>query len=41
MAETIAEDAKDGGNAAKDEARQSTVDEVRKGVKGAFKSLFK
>ena len=41
VAETIAEDAKDVGKAAKDEAKQSTVDEVRKGVKGAFKSLFK
>jgi hypothetical protein len=37
---TISEDAKDVGKAARDEAKQSTVDEVRKGVRGVFKGLF-
>lgn len=41
VGETITQDAKDVGNAAKDEVKQSTVDEVRQGVKGLFKDLFK
>jgi hypothetical protein len=36
-----AEDAKDVGQAARDEAKQSTIDEVQGGVKGLFKGLFK
>ena len=36
----IQEDAKDVGQAAKDEAKQTTIDEVRKGVRGVFKGLF-
>jgi hypothetical protein len=36
----IAEDAKDMGRAAKDEAKQGTIDEIRKGVRGAIKGLF-
>ena len=38
--QTIKEDAKDVGKAAKDEAKQTTIDEVRKGVRGMFKGLF-
>jgi hypothetical protein len=38
--ETIEQDAKDVGKAGKDEAKQSTVDEVRKGVRGFFKKVF-
>lgn len=40
MGETIAKDAADVGQAAKSEAKQSTIDEVRKGVRGLFKSVF-
>jgi len=36
----LADDAKDIGQAARDEAKQSTIDEVREGVRGIFKSLF-
>jgi hypothetical protein len=36
----IAEDAKDFGQTAKDEAKQGTKDEIRRGVRGALKSLF-
>lgn len=39
--ETLADDAQDIGKAAKDEAKQSTVEEVRKGVRSVFKGLFK
>ncbi len=38
---TLANDAKDVGKAAKDEAKQSTVEEVKKGVRGFFKKVFK
>ncbi len=38
--EAIVKDAKDVGSAAKDEAKQSTVDEVRKEVRGVFKKWF-
>lgn len=37
---TIANDAKDVGRAARDEAKQSTINEVKKGVKSLFKGLF-
>ncbi|MBN2332410.1 MAG: DUF3617 family protein [Deltaproteobacteria bacterium] len=37
----LAEDAKDVGKAARDEAKQSTIDEVREGVRGLFKGVFK
>ena len=36
----LAEDAKDVGKAAKNEAKQSTIDEVRQGVRGLFKKVF-
>ncbi len=38
--ETLAQDAKDVAQAAKDEAKESTVEEVKKGVKGFFKKVF-
>ena len=37
----VAEDMKDVGNAAHDEAKRSAVDEVREGVRGVFNGLFK
>lgn len=37
---TMSQDAKDIGQAAKDEAKNATVDEVRKGVRGAFDKVF-
>lgn len=36
----ISQDAKDVGQAAKDEAKNATVDEVRKGVRGLFDKVF-
>ena len=36
----LAEDAKDVGKAAKDETKQSTINEVRKGIRGLFKGVF-
>ena len=41
MTDVIADDVKDVGSAAHDEAKQTTVEEVRKGVRGVFKGLFK
>ena len=41
VADTLKDDAKDVGSAAHDEAKQTTVEEVRKGVRGVFKGLFK
>lgn len=38
--ETVAHDARDVGQAAKDEAKRGTMDEVRKGVRGLFKKVF-
>ena len=38
--DTLAQDAKDVGKAAKDEAKQSTVDGVKKSVRGFFKKVF-
>lgn len=38
--EALTEDARDIGQAARDEAKQTTIDEVREGVRGMFKSLF-
>lgn len=38
--ETLTKDAKDIGKAAKDEAKKSTVDGVKKGVRGFFKKVF-
>ena len=38
--EAIVEDTKDVGRAAKDEAKQSTIDGVRKEVRGVFKKWF-
>ena len=40
VGEVLAEDAKDVGQAAKDEVKQSTIDEVREGVRSVFKDLF-
>jgi hypothetical protein len=37
---TITNDSKDIGQAAKDEAKNATVDEVRKGVRGIFNKVF-
>ena len=39
--EAITEDAKDVGQAARDEAKNSTIQEVRKGVQSLFKDIFK
>ncbi|BBO90685.1 DUF3617 domain-containing protein [Desulfosarcina ovata] len=41
VGEAISEDAKDVGQAARDEVKDSTSQEVRKGVRGLFKNLFK
>lgn len=38
--EIITEDIKDGGMAAKDEVKHSTVNEIRKGVRSVFKGIF-
>ena len=38
--ETLQQDAKDVGQAARDEIKNSTIDEVRKGVRGVFEGLF-
>lgn len=38
--EVLAEDIKDVGKAAKDETKQSTINEVRKGIRGLFKGVF-
>ncbi len=40
VGDALAEDAKDMGKAAKDEAKQGTIDEIRKGVRGAIEGLF-
>ncbi len=40
VGETLAEDAIDVGQAAKDEAKQSTIDGVRDGVRSLFQGLF-
>jgi hypothetical protein len=40
IGQTVKKDAKDVGQAAKDEAKQTTIDEVRKGVGGFFKKMF-
>jgi hypothetical protein len=37
---TLSQDAKDVGQAARDEAKNATVDEVRKGVRGFFDKVF-
>ena len=37
----VAEDVKDVGKAAHDEAKNATTEEVKKGVRGVFKGLFK
>ncbi|MCK9229155.1 MAG: DUF3617 domain-containing protein [Syntrophales bacterium] len=39
--EGLADDARDIGRAARDEAKASVVDEVRQGVRGAVRGLFK
>ena len=39
--EAITEDAKDVGQAARDEVKDNTIEEVRKGVRGLFDSIFK
>ncbi|WP_147822261.1 hypothetical protein [Salidesulfovibrio onnuriiensis] len=38
--DTLKQDAKDVGQAAKDEAKQATIDEVREGVRDVFNGLF-
>ncbi|MBN1546079.1 MAG: DUF3617 domain-containing protein [Syntrophaceae bacterium] len=38
--EALQQDAKDVGQAARDEIKNSTIDEVRKGVRSAFEGLF-
>jgi hypothetical protein len=38
--ETITEDVKDVGRAAKDEAKEGVIDEVRKGIRGIIRDLF-
>jgi len=38
--ETITEDVKDVGRAAKDEAKENVIDEVRKGIRGVIRDLF-
>ena len=38
--ETIAEDTRDVGKAAKDEVKHGTINEVRKGVRSVFKGIF-
>ena len=40
IGDVVADDVKDVGRAAKDEAKQTTIDEVREEVRGFFKSLF-
>ncbi|MFA5323273.1 MAG: DUF3617 domain-containing protein [Smithella sp.] len=40
VGEVLAEDAKDVGQAAKDEVKQSTIDEVREGVRNVFRDIF-
>jgi hypothetical protein len=39
--EAITEDAKDVGQAARDEVKQNTIEEVRKGIQGVFSDIFK
>jgi len=41
MEEAITEDAKDVGQAARDEVKQNTIEEVRKGIQGVFSDIFK
>jgi len=40
IGDVVADDVKDVGKAAKDEAKQTTIDEVREEVRGFFKNLF-
>lgn len=39
--EAITEDASDVGQAARDEVKQNTIEEVRKGIQGVFSDIFK